>query len=237
MEAQSKQMQAQAQLALQSRQQVAALEAQLLSNKAGAQQRGGNKASSRGKPQQQPAPAAPAVQHRGTSALDMILNGSAGGKPTVQPALVIWSDAGKKKIEQALQTLDSVAFAAVQSTTRLDAGTPNARHIVNAFAQDVPLVQQLLVSLLAAGMQAEYHDHALPSSASPWSQVPAGAKSKAVKKSKLAGQAQAGLSTAIAKAGKTGKRVHGQCDYFSASLTCPRGPDCRFTCYNGPGKP
>jgi hypothetical protein len=244
MQAQSKQMQAQAQLALQSRQQVAALEAQLLDNKAGAQQRGVKAAANRGKPQQQPAPAVPAVQHRGTSAdaLDMILNGSAGGKPAVQPALVIWSDAGKKKIEQALHKLDSVAFAAVQSTTRLDAGTPNARHIVNAFAQDVPLVQQLLISLLAAGMQAEYHDHALPSSVSSWSRVPAGNKPKTVRKGKLAGQAQAGLSSAIAKAGQAGnakppKRVHGQCDYFSASLTCPRGPDCRFTCYNGPGKP
>jgi hypothetical protein len=227
MDAQSKQMRAQAQLTLQSRQQVAALEAQLKANKADGKQQGGKAAASSAKPQQQPV-----VQHQGASALDMILNGSAGGKPTTQPALVIWSDAGKKKIEQALKTLDPVAFKAAQSISRLDAGTPNARHIVLAFAQDVPLVQQLLVPLIAAGMRAEFHDSVSPPSGSSWSQVPTGAK-----KGKLAGQAQAGLSSAIAKAGKTGKRVHGQCDYFSASLTCPRGPDCRFICYNGPGKP
>jgi hypothetical protein len=242
MQAQSKQMQAQAQLALQSRQQVAALEAQLLANKADGQQRGGKAAANRAKPQQQATPAASVAQHRGTSALDMILNGSAGGKPAVQPALVIWNNAGKKKIEQALRKLDPVAFAAAQSITRLDAGTPSARHIVNAFAQDVPLVQQLLIPLLAAGMSAEFHDRAPPASAPSWSQVSAGNRPKAAKRGKLASQAQVGLSTAIAKAGQAGnakpaKRVHGQCDYYSANLTCPRGAACRFTCYNGPGKP
>ena len=84
-------------------------------------------------------------------------------------------------------------------------------------------------------MRAEFHDSAAPSNASTWSQVASG------KKSKLAGQAQAGLSKAIAKAGQAdnpAKRVHGQCDYFSAKLDiCPRGATCHFTCYNGPGKP
>lgn len=235
MDAQSKQMRAQAQLTLQSRQQVAALEEQL--RKAGGQQQGGQAASA--KPQQQPAPIATAVQQQGTSALDMILNGPAGSKPGVQPALAIWSEAGKKKIEQALKKLDAVAFKAVHSLTKMDGGTPDARFVVQAFPQDVAVVQTLLLPLVAAGMRAEFYDPAAvsPSSAPSWSQVATGAKPKAAKKSKLAGQAQAGLSTAIAKAGKTGKRVHGQCDYFSASLTCPRGPDCRFICYNGPGKP
>jgi len=142
MDAQSKQMQAQAQLTLQSRQQVAALEAQLQAQMASGQQQGGK--ASDAKPQQQPAPTATAVQQQGTSPLDMILNGSAGGKPGVQPALVIWSDAGKKKIEQALRKLDAVAFKAVNSMTKMDASTPNARFIVFAFAQDVPMVSSCL---------------------------------------------------------------------------------------------
>jgi hypothetical protein len=240
MDAQSKQMQAQAQLTLQSRQHVAALEAQLQAQKAGVQQQGGKAATNNAKPQQQPAPTATAPQLQGTSPLDMILNGSAGGKPGVQPALVIWSDAGKKKIEQALRKLDAVAFKSVNSMTKMDAGTTNARFIVHAFAQDVPMVQQLLVHLTAAGMRAEFHDSVAPSSPPSWVKVSNGSgKSKAAKNSKLASQAQAGLSSAIAKAGPAGtaKRVHGQCDYFSAKLKCPRDSTCRFTCYNGPGAP
>jgi hypothetical protein len=240
LDAQSKQMQAQAQLTLQSRQQVTALEVQLQAQKAGGQQQRGKTAATT-KPQQQAAPVATAVQQQRTSALDMILNGSAGGKPGVQTALVIWNDAKKKKIEQALAKLDAVAFKAVHSMTKLDSGTPNARFLVLAFAQDVPMVQQLLVHLIAAGMRAEFHDSHTPSNPPSWAKVSAGSnKSKAAKSSKLAGQAQAGLSTAIAKAGPAGtvKRVHGQCDYYSAGLgACPRGADCRFACYNGPGKP
>ena len=240
MEAQSKQMQAQAQLSLQSRQQVAALEAQLQAQVAGGQHQGGKAAANNAKPQKQPAHTVTAVQQQGTSPLDMILNGSAGGKPGVQTALVIWTDAGKKKMEQALRKLDAVAFKTVNSMTKIDAGTPNARFIVLAFAQDVPMAQQLVVPLTAAGMRAEYHDPVAPSSPASWSQVVTGSnKPKGAKKSKLAGQAQTGLSTAIAKAGLAGtaKRVHGQCDYFSAKLKCPRDSACRFTCYNGPGAP
>ena len=239
LDAQSKQMQAQAQLTLQSRQQVAALEAQLQAQMAGGQQQGGRAAANTTKSQQQAAPAANAAQRQGTSPLDMILNGSAGGKPGVQTALVIWNDAKKIKIEQALEKLDAAAFKVVHSLTKLDSGTPNARYLVQAFAQDVPMVQQLLVHLTAAGMRAEFHDSLAPSSPSPWAKA-GSSKSKATKNSKLAEQAQAGLSKAIAKAGLagTGKRVHGQCDYYSAGLgVCPRGADCRFACYNGPGKP
>jgi hypothetical protein len=238
--AQSKQMQAQAQLTLQSRQQVAALEAQLQAQMAGSQQQGGKAAVNNAKPQQQPAPTTNAVQQQGTCPLDMILNGLTGGKPGVQPAFVIWSDANKKKIEQALRKLDAVAFKAVNSMTKMDAGTPNARFIVLAFAQDVPMAQQLKVHLTAAGMRAEFYDPVAPPSPTPWSKVSIGSsKSRAAKNSKLATQAQAGLSTAIAKAGPAGtvKRVHGQCDYFSAKLKCPRDSACRFTCYNGPGAP
>ena len=240
MQAQSKQMQAQAQLALQARHQVVALEAQLRASKAGDQQQGGTAAASSAKPRQQPAPATAAVHQQGTSALDMILNGSAAGRPAVQPALVIWSGRKKQLIEQALHKLDAVAFKAVHSMTKTDAGTPDARFIVSAFPQDVAVVQQLLVPLVAAGMRAEFHDPTIPSNASSWSTVGTSANTKTTKKSKLAGQAQAGLSTVIAKAGQTGtpnstKRVHGQCDYYSARLTCPRGSACGFTCYNGPG--
>jgi hypothetical protein len=219
---------------------VAALEAQLQAQIAGGQQQGGKASANNANRQQQPAPTATAVQQQGTSALDMILNGSAGGKPGVQPALVIWSNAKKNKIEQALRKLDAVAFKGVHSMTKMDTDTPNARFVVRAFAQDVPMVQQLLVHLIAAGMRAEFHDSVTPSSSPSWAKVGNGNKSKGAKNSKLAGQAQAGLSKAIAKAGPagTGKRVHGQCDYYSAGLgECPRGAECRFACYNGPGKP
>jgi hypothetical protein len=240
MDSQFKQMQAQAQLSLQSRQQVAVLEAQLQAQMAGGQLQGGRASAKNPKPQQQTAPTATTVQQQGTSPLDMILSGSAGGKPSVQPALFIWTEAGRKKIEQALRKLDAVAFKAVTSMTKMDAGTPNARFVLLAFAQDVPIVQQLLVPLIAAGMQAEYHDSVAPSHPPSWSQVTSGSnRSRGGKNSKLAGQAQAGLSKAIAKAGSAGtaKRVHGQCDYFSTRIGCPRGADCRFVCYNGPGPP
>ena len=169
----------------------------------------------------------------------MILNGSAGGQSGTQTALIIWNDAGKKKMEQALRMVDAVAFKAVNSMTKMDADTPNARFTVLAFPQDVALVQTLLLPLTAAGMRVEFYDSIAPSSAPTWSTVAVGNKSKK-KKSKLAGQAQAGLSKAIAKAGPAdiAKRVHGQCDFFSAHLgQCPWGADCRFVCYNGPGKP
>jgi hypothetical protein len=237
LDAQFKQLQAQAQFALQSRQQVAALKSQLHAQKASSQRQGGKEINAKSK--QHPAPTSAAVQQQGTSALDTILNGLAGGKPGVQTALVIWNDAGKKRIEQALRTLDAVAFKAVHSMTKLDGGTPSARFNVYAFPKDVPLVQQLLVPLVAAGMRAEFHDSMAPSSAPSWSTVAVGRKPKASKSSKLAGQAQAGLSKAIGKAGPAGtmKRVHGQCDYYSAKLDCHRGAACHFTCYNGPGAP
>ena len=154
----------------------------------------------------------------------MILNGSMGGKPTAQTALVIWSNANKKKIEQAL--------------LKLDTDTPNARHIIRAFAHDVPTVQQLLVPLIAAGMRAELQDVSPNPSGSPrsWTQVAAGGgKSKSVS---LAKQSKAGLTNAISKAGTANfKRVHTQCDYYTASLPCHRGNKCWFACYNGPAKP
>lgn len=169
----------------------------------------------------------------------MILNGPAAGQAGVQPALVIWGDSGKKKIEQALRIVDSAAFKGVHSMTKMDAGTSNARFIVLAFARDVAVVQTLLLPLAAAGMRVEFYDSVAPSSPPAWSTVAVGNKPKTSKNSKLAGQAQAGLSKAIAKAGPAGttKRVHGQCDYFSAKLKCPRDSACRFTCYNGPGEP
>ena len=238
-EAQSKQMQAQAQLGFQARQQVTALEARLQQDGSVAP------AAVTPTPQQQQAPTGP--QHGQVAqlaaaqagALDMILNGSVGGKPTAQTALVIWSNANKKKIEQALLKLDSAAFKPVQSIVKLDTDTPNARHIVRAFAQDVPTVQQLLVPLLAAGMRAELQDVSPTTSGSTqsWTQVSSGGGKS--KKASLASRAQAGLTKAISKAGKgTMKRVHGQCDYYTAKLgTCPRGDTCRYACYNGPAEP
>jgi hypothetical protein len=239
MDAQAKQMQAQAQLTLQSRQQVAALEAQLQAQKPG----GGLQQLQRGKAAsvkpQQPAPSTAKMQQQGPSALDMILNGPAAGQTGVQPALVIWSDSGKRKIEQALRIVDAAAFKGVHSMTKMDAGTPNARFIVLAVARDVALVQTLLLPLVAAGMRVEFYDPTVPTSAPTWSTVVAGNKPKTGTNSKLAGQAQAGLSKAIAKARPTGaaKRVRGQCDYFSSKLKCPRASACWLTCYNGPGAP
>jgi hypothetical protein len=235
-EAQSKQMQAQAQLGLQARQQVTALEVRL--------QQDGSATAVTPKPQQQQAPTGP--QHGQAAqlaaaqagALDMILNGSMGGKPTAQTALVIWSNSNKKKIEQALLKLDADAFKPVQSIVKLDNDTPNARHIIRAFAHDVPTVQQLLVPLLAAGLRVELQDVSPNPSGSPrsWTQVAAGGgKGKSVS---LAKQAKAGLTNAISKAGTANpKRVHTQCDYYTASLPCHRGNKCWFACYNGPAKP
>ena len=240
MDAQSKQLQAQAQLTLQSRQQVTALETQLQAQKAGGglQQLQPGKAAS-AKTQQQPAPSTITRQQQGPSALDMILNGPAAGQTGVQPALVIWSDSGKRKIEQALRIVDAAAFKGVHSMTKTDAGTPNARFTVLAVARDVALVQTLLLPLVAAGMRVEFYDPIVPSSTPTWSTVVAGNKPKTGKNSKLAGQARAGLSKAIAKARPAGtaKRVNGQCDYFSAKLECPRASACWHTCYNGPGAP
>jgi hypothetical protein len=130
-----------------------------------------------------------------------------------QAQLTLHSRQQVEALEAQLQAkMDAVAFKAVHSMTKLDSGTPNARYLVLAFAHDVPMVQQLLVHLTAAGMRAEFHDSVAPSSPSPWAKVGTGSsKSKAAKNSKLAGQAQAALSKAIAKAGPAGtvKRVHG----------------------------
>ena len=234
MDAQSKQMQAQAQLGLQARQKVSALEAKLQS-----QQQGGRSGSPT--PHQQQAPPTHQAMQQGAGAVDMILNGSVGAKPVAQTALVIYSNEGKKRIEKALDKLDAIAFKAVQSITKLDANTPAARHIVLALAHDVPTVRLLLVPLTAAGMRVDLQDRTpTPSSASTWTQVVAGGpgKNKKHKRGGLAGLAQAGLTNAIGKAGQANfKRVHGQCDYYSARLDCPRGAACKFTCYNGPGQP
>jgi hypothetical protein len=233
MDAQSKQVQAQAQLGLQARQKVSALEAKLQR-----QQQGGTSGSPT--PHQQQASTTHQVMHQGAGAVDMILNGSVGSKPAAQTALVIYNNAGKKKIEKVLEKLDAAAFKAVQSITKLDTNTPDARHIVLAFAHDVPTVQRLLVPLVAAGMRVDLQDRAPTPNASTWTQVPAGGpgRNKKHKRGGLAGRAQAGLTNAIGKAGQGNtKRVHGQCDYYSARLDCPRDAACRFACYNGPGQP
>ena len=147
----------------------------------------------------------------------------------------------RRRKSSRLLTSYAVAFKAVHAMTKLDSGTPNARFLVLAFAQDVPMVQQLLVHLIAAGMRAEFHDSLASPSPSSWAKVStSNNRSKAAKNSNLAGQAQAGLSKAILKTGPAGtvKRVHCQCDYYSAGPgVCPRGTDCRFACYNGPAKP
>ena len=50
------------------------------------------------------------------------------------------------------------------------------------------------------------------------------------KSNSLAVKSRTGLSNAIGKAGKTSKkRVHGQCDYYTAALQCPRGTECRLS--------
>ena len=218
LEAQAKQMQAQAQLAMQVRMKLTSVESQLKT-------RGPQKAASSAAPL--PAP---------TNPLDMILNGSAPVKPSLQTALVIWSNAGKKKIEQALKKVDAEAFKPIHSIIKTDGNTPNARHVVQAHAHNVPSVQALAIPLIAAGMRVDYTDTEPQPNTTTWTQVVSGNKRKG-NKSALAGRAQAGLTTAIAKTGPAHKRVRGQCDYYGANTKCPRGATCHFACYNGPGKP
>jgi hypothetical protein len=229
LQAQQKQVQAQAQLSLQARAQVQAMQAKLQTQQAAAQH--GPKASVN----------AP-VQAQAASPLDMILNGSAqAAAPGAQPVFIIWSDAAKKRIEQALKTLDVEAFKAVQSISKVDSGTSNAHHVVRALAQNVPAAQQLMTLLIAHGMQAERYDpgsHTAMAATSPggFQQVKS---NKGKSQGGLAGRAQAGLTAAIAKAGPLQAphtRVRGQCDFYSAGTgKCPRA-DCRFACYNGPAK-
>jgi hypothetical protein len=170
----------------------------------------------------------------------MIINGSApAAAPGAQPVFVIWSNASKKKIEQALKQLDADSFKAVQSIKKVDTGTPNAHHVVRALAQDVSAAQQLMTLLLAHGMRAERYDPAshiaTTTASSGVFQQAKGNKGKS--QGGLAGKSQAGLSAAIAKTSQTPpQRVNGQCDYYSANQQCWRGDGCRFSCYNGPAK-
>ena len=227
LQAQQKQVQAQAQISLQARAQVQALQAKLQTQPS---------ASQHGPKTGVTAPA----QAQGANPLDMIINGVTAAKTGAQPVFIIWSDAKKKKIEQALTKLDASSFKAVQSISKVDSGTPNAHHVVRALPQNVPCAQQLMTLLVAHGMQAEVFDptsHISLATASPGGFQQA-KSNKGKPQGGLAGKAQAGLSTAIAKAGQAPpNRVYNQCDYYSASLgMCPRGDGCRFTCYNGPAK-
>jgi hypothetical protein len=222
-QAQRKQMQAQAQLALQARAEMEALQAKLLTQQSGAQH----------------GPKTGVTQVQGVDPLDMIIDGSVATKPGAQPVLIIWSDAKKKKIEQVLNKLNPKSFKAVQSIEKVDSGTPNAHHVVRALAQDVPTVQHLLTHLLANGVKSELYDPTLhmtmPSANSGGFQQ---VKNNKGKPRGLAGKSQKGLTTAIGKAGQPPPhRVNGQCDYYSAQVgICPRGDACRFACYNGPAK-
>ena len=134
--------------------------------------------------------------------------------------------------------MDQKSFQAVHSIEKIDSNTPDSRYIVKALPHNVPTVQRLLLLLTSIGVKAEAWNPSAPSQASPNTnpaafQMVQGKKAK--KKGGLAAQSQAGLSASIAKAGQApAHRVHGQCDYFGANLPCPRGDECRFTCYNGP---
>lgn len=225
LQAQQKQVQAQAQLSLQARAQVQALQAKLQAQQSGA--RHGPKPG-----------ATAAAQPQGVNPLDMIINGSSASKTGAQPVFIIWSDDSKKKIEKALNELDSDSFKAVQSTSKVDSGTDNAHHVVRALPQNAPAAQQLVTLLVAHGMQAEVFD---PSCHTTVTAASSGGFQQASrnkgKQAGLAGKSKAGLSASIAKAGQSSSnRVQGQCDYYSAHLHCWRGDDCRFACYNGPAK-
>jgi hypothetical protein len=222
-QAHRKQMQAQAQLALQARAEMEALQTKLLTQQSGAPN----------------GPKTGVTQVQGVDPLDMIIDGSAAAKPGAQPVFVIWSDAQKKKIEQVLKKLNPMSFKVVQSIVKVDPGTPNAHHVVRALAQDVPTVQRLVTHLLANGVNAVFYDPTLhmtmpAANSGGFQQV----KNNKGKPRGLAGKSQKGLTTAIGKAGQPPPhRVNGQCDYYSAQVgTCPRGDDCRFACYNGPAK-
>ena len=226
LQAQQKQVQAQAQLSLQARAQVQALQAKLQAQQSGA--RHGPK----------PGASAPA-QPQGVSPLDMIINGSSAPKTGAQPVFIIWSDDSKKKIEKALNELDSDSFKAVQSTSKVDSGTDNAHHVVRALPQNAPAAQQLMTLLVAHGMQAEAFDPSCHTTVTAPSSggFQQASRNKGKHQPGLAGKSKAGLSASIAKAGHSpSNRVQGQCDYYSADLHCWRGDDCRFACYNGPAK-
>ena len=125
----------------------------------------------------------------------MIINGSLGNTPPAQPVLLIWSDASKKKINQALRKIDADAFNSISKIVRVDAGTAKARHIVHAKANSVATVQAMQVLLMAAGLRTELYDPGA-AAGSPWTLV------TCKNKSKKANAAQ-GLSSAMAKAGIT----------------------------------
>ena len=214
LEAQSKQMHAQAQLALQARQQLKAMENKLTDKLVS--KPSGEQSSTRASELQRESP------------IDMIINGATGNSPSTQPALVIWSDCGKKKMHSALQKIDGDIHKLVRKIERKDTGTKKARHIVYALPNDVLSVQRLATPLVATGARAEPYDPGAVTEPA-WTLVTRKGKSK------KANAAQEGLSAAIAKAGKSPSvRVRGQCDYYSASLACPNGEKCRFACWNGP---
>jgi hypothetical protein len=136
--------------------------------------------------------------------MDMIINGPSAAKTGAQPVFVIWSDATKKKIEQALNKLDSDSFKAVQSISKVDSGTDNAHHVVRALPQNVPAAQQLMTLLVAHGMQAEAFDptcHTTVTAASSGGFQQA-SRNKGKRQGGLAGKSQAGLTASIAKAGQ-----------------------------------
>ena len=224
LEAQHKQIQAQAQLTLQARTEMQALQTGLQKQQSVAQN----------------GPKAGVIQVQGVDPLDMFIDGFTAANPGAQPVFVILNDAKKKKIEAVLRKLDAKSFKVVQSISKVDSGTPNAHHVVRALARDVSTVQQLVTHLVANGVIAELYDparHMAMPAANPggFQQV------KGKKKGKghgLAGKSQTGLTASIDKAGQPPTtRVHGQCDYYSARVgTCPRGDACRFACYNGPAK-
>jgi hypothetical protein len=225
LDSQSKQAQAQAQLAMQARLQLKTMQDKL-------EQTPSQKSTPTPTREQKTAETHTPVAQQGADALDMIISGSLESTPPDQPVLLIWSDAGKKKMDQALRKIDAEASKCISKIVRVDAGTAKARHVLHAKANNVITVQSLRVHLIANGLRAELYDPRAATGQS-WTLVNRRTKSK------KANAAQAGLSDAIAKAGNATsgrKRVNGQCDYYTNNLgKCPRGQTCSFTCYNGPG--
>ena len=170
----------------------------------------------------------------GNSPLDLILGGAAPPSPSPQPALAIKSTESKKRIKRALCELLPDVAKLITHVSTLDGGKPTSRHVVYTMPQHVPEVRHLITHLEAFGIQVE-------DATSGVSPVDTDGFTQVIRKRKKSGplalKSAAGLSDAIARAGKqprNPKRVKGQCDYYTAKLQCHRGSDCKFACYNGP---
>ena len=218
-QAQARQLNAQAALAVQAKPHTQQLQAQLKASMAA------NKNAAN------PADTVVPSFSTGSSPLDLILSGAAPPQSTPQPAFTIRDSGNKRRIKKALSKLAPQAAKLVTSISTLDGGKATTRHVVYALPQHVNTVRQMITQLVACGMTAENVSPADATDVDGFTTV----SRKRRKSSSLAAKSQAGFSAAVGKAGEASpKRVRGQCDFYTAGLPCYRGDDCKFACYNGP---